>query len=264
VVSSQIEHYDRAFQMDTAFYNRTGFTSGWLYSELDFYPAAHNPFGLQHVFPFFFGSYGHDDIQRGDGRTSNAGVRFNFTRQGFLSVSYVWGVEPWAGRQWDLGGGLNTFGNVQILRWLHVNGSFNEGRQVYYDPAAPFQGHAINASFGITLQPTARINQDVQYNSVRFDRASTGERVYTVQIINTRSTYQFSSHFLVRFDSSQSQLLTDLLASYELVPGTVVDAGYGSIFEKARFQNGALATDAGQYLTTSRSVFFKVSYLHRF
>ena len=37
-VFSQVERYDRAFQMDTAFYNRTGFTTGILYSGVNFYP----------------------------------------------------------------------------------------------------------------------------------------------------------------------------------------------------------------------------------
>src|SRR5215470_8046621 len=35
---NQIEHYGRDFQMDTAFYNRTGFTSGWSFGEVNFYP----------------------------------------------------------------------------------------------------------------------------------------------------------------------------------------------------------------------------------
>ena len=264
----QVEHYDSGFQMDTAFYNRVGFTSAWSYAAIDFYPKPNNWFGVQRVFPFFFGSNGHDQVQRGNGRVSNTGIRLNFTRQGYLSVSYVRGYEPWIGQQFKLGGGLNTSGNVQILRWLHINGSFSQGQQVFYDPLNPYQGKATNGSLGLTLQPNQHINQDVQYNTVRFDRASTGERVFTVHILNTRSTYQFDRRFLVRlleqFDSSRHQLLTDALASYELVPGTVAHAGYGSIFEKAGFQNGTLVPDTGSYLTVSRGLFFKISYLHRF
>jgi hypothetical protein len=103
------------------------------------------------------------------------------------------------------------------------------------------------------------VNENVSYNDVAFDRASNGERVFTVHIINMRSTYQFDRHFLVRaieqFDSSRHRLLTDLLAAYEFVPGTVAQAGYGSLFEKR---------DVFNYTTVSRGLFFKVSYLHRF
>ena len=41
----QIEHYDRDFQMDTAFYQRTGFTAGYTYNEINFYPGAERPIG---------------------------------------------------------------------------------------------------------------------------------------------------------------------------------------------------------------------------
>ena len=103
---------------------------------------------------------------------------------------------------------------------------------------------------------------------VRFDRESTGERVYNVDIVNLRTTYQFNKHFLVRlieeFDSSSHRLLTDLLASYEFVPGTVFHAGYGSVYEKRAFEDGVLVPNAGDYLTVNRGLFFKASYLHRF
>ena len=41
---SQIEHYGRDFQMDTAFYNRTGFTAGWSFGEINFYPEVGHRF----------------------------------------------------------------------------------------------------------------------------------------------------------------------------------------------------------------------------
>ena len=55
-----------------------------------------------------------------------------------------------------------------------------------------------------------------------------------------------------------------MLASYEFVPGTVAHAGYGSLYEKRAFENAALVPNIGNYLTTSRGLFFKASYLHRF
>ena len=49
-------------------------------------------------------------------------------------------------------------------------------------------------------------------------------------------------------------MLGDFLASYELMPGTVAHAGYGSIVESI---NGS------RYTATARALFFKVSYLAR-
>ena len=108
----------------------------------------------------------------------------------------------------------------------------------------------------------------MSYSAVRFDRADTGARVFDVDIVNTKTVYQFNKHVLVRlleqFDSSRRHLLTDLLASYEFVPGTVFHAGYGSLYEQRGFENGQLVPNTGNYLTVSRGLFFKASYLHRF
>ncbi|HJP61070.1 MAG TPA: hypothetical protein VJ865_13775, partial [Gemmatimonadaceae bacterium] len=60
---------------------------------------------------------------------------------------------------------------------------------------------------------------------------------------------------VAQFDSSRKRVLTDFLASYELSPGTVVHAGYGSLFGTVL---DALEFD--RYTATARAFFFKASY----
>ena len=71
---------------------------------------------------------------------------------------------------------------------------------------------------------------------MHFERQETGEKVFDVHVVNLRNTYQFTPQFLIRailqYDSSRRRVLGDFLASYELVPGTVVHAGYGSLWER--------------------------------
>ena len=147
---------------------------------------------------------------------------------------------------------------MQAVRWLNVYGGASAGPSIYYDDVAPFQGYQRGGFYGITFQPNQHLTENVEGNTVRFDRASNGERVYAVDVVNSCTTYQFDKHFLVRllaqYDSSSHRVLTDLLASYELVPGTVFHAGYGSLYER---------TDQ-QYRAVNRGLFFKASYLHRF
>ena len=80
-----------------------------------------------------------------------------------------------------------------------------------------------------------------------------------MHVVNLRNTYQFTPQFLVRailqHDSSRRRVLGDFLASYELVPGTVVHAGYGSLWERL---------EVDPYRPTARAFFFKASYLARF
>ena len=59
-------------------------------------------------------------------------------------------------------------------------------------------------------------------------------------------------------------MLNDFLASYELRPGTVFYAGYGSLVEQRDFRNEAWLTGVGSYRTVNRGLFLKASYLYRF
>jgi len=266
----QVEHYDRAFQMDTAFYNRTGFTDGWSYGELNFYPKGKTNIWLRKITPSYFVKFGHDEVQDGNEDSESVSLRFTFTRQGSFQVGYGRGHEPWLGRRFDTGGGINLFGSAQAFRWLNAYGGYNQGREIYYDRVDPFQGFSRGSFFGLTLQPNQHFSQSMDGNLVRFDRASSRQRVFSVNIVNLKTTYQFDKHFFVRgltqFDSSSHRLLLDLLASYEFVPGTVAHAGYGSLYEKRVGQGASASLDAAaeRYLTVNRGLFFKVSYLRRF
>ena len=128
----------------------------------------------------------------------------------------------------------------------------------------------MNVFGGITLQPNQHLSENLEFDTVFFDRRSTGERVYDVSIINSKTIYQFDKHFLVRdlaqYDSLNRRFLSDLLASYEFVPGTVFHVGYGSLHEKRADANGLLVPveEGERYLTVNRGLFLKASYLKRF
>jgi hypothetical protein len=261
---NQVEHYDRDFVMDTAFYNRTGFTSVWSFSEVNFYPKSS---WLQRIHPFYFAKYGRDRIQKGDEDFLLTGVRLNVTRQGFLNFSHGRGHESWQGTKYKIGNDFNFFGNMQVLRWLNLSGSSGGGPAIFYSAAAPFQGRSRYYNVGTTVQPNQHLSQSLQFSRNRFWRPETGAQVYAVNIVNSRTTYQFDKHFLLRmlaqYDSSQRRVLTDFLASYEFVPGTVFHAGYGGLYEKGSEPVGP-GDPASRYLMINRGLFLKASYLRRF
>jgi hypothetical protein len=194
-------------------------------------------------------------------------VRVFFTRQGFFRFDQLLGHEPWAGRRFKTNR-WRIQSNAQLFRWLRFYANANAGYATYYDPVSPYQGRASDTSTGVTYQPSGRFSESVDFERVVFDRAATGERIYTVHILNTKTAYQFTNHFflrgIVQFDSSQYRVLTDFLSSYELHPGTVFYAGYGSLVEQREFLNDRWLTGSGRYRTTTRGVFLKASYLRRF
>jgi hypothetical protein len=267
---TQVEHYDTDFQMDTAFYNRTGFSGSWVSSEVNFYPKSGQDFWIQRIHPFVFARFARDRIQEGDEKFLNTGIRFNFTRQGFLNLFSSRGREPWQGVSYEAGRDFGVYADAQAFRWLRVYGEYNLGPSIFYSLTDPFQGRSRYIGGGITLQPNQNLSQSIDLDSVRFEKAASGEQVYDVNIVNARTTYQFNKHFLVRvlaqYDSSARRVLTDALASYELVAGTVLHAGYGSLYERRiGHGNAFVPVELGQkYLSVNRGLFFKASYVHRF
>ena len=100
-----------------------------------------------------------------------------------------------------------------------------------------------------------------------FDHLS-GSPVYAVDVLNSKTSFQFDRHFqaraIVQYDSSRNQVLTDILGSFELIPGTVAYLGYGSSIEQREWDGHAWQPGHGDYATSRRGFFFKASYIHRF
>jgi hypothetical protein len=265
--TGSFEHYDEDFRMDTAFMNRVGVTSAWGYAEYNLYPDNTKYPWLRRITLFSFSQGGSDQFAGGNEFIEVAGTRINFSRQGFLRVDGLWGFEHWAGQRLKRGR-PRASGNVQLYRWLALDGGISAGRAVFYDPTSPFQGRSLDYNAGVTLQPSGRLAQRIGYQRVAFDHAATRERVYTLDIINTRTTYQFTRALALRgiaqYDSSRRRVLTDFLGSYEPRPGTVVYAGYGALIEQREFVDGQWVPQRGEFLTTQRGLFFKASYLYRF
>ena len=266
-VMSQIEHYGREFAMDTAFMNRVGFTSGWGYTEYNVYPDKARYPWVRKISPFIFAQGGRDRIQGGDDHVIVGGVRVNMTRQGFFRADRVITQEAWRGAEYD-GGSWRANAQMQLFPWLRPSVFVAYGRSLYYDAIDPFLGNSRVANASALFQIGGRFSQDVEFSHNAFDRLSTGERVYTVNLLNTRTTYQFSRELAVRwiarFDSQRRRVLTDLLGSYDLRPGTVFYIGYGSLYQKRAFRDAQWFEGEGDYLTTNQGLFLKASYLFRF
>ncbi|HET9316434.1 MAG TPA: DUF5916 domain-containing protein [Vicinamibacteria bacterium] len=267
VFIQQVEHYDTGFQMDTAFQNQVGITQGWTYAGYALYPDAKKTPWLKRINPFVFLRYGNDRIQEGKPWLALGGVRFNTLRQGFFRLDVMRGEDAWVGQTFPTSQ-VRVFAEAQLLRWLYFNSRAQFGRGVFYDPVNPYSGDERSYYAELGLQPTPRFNQSVTYDRVEFDRHSTGERVYTVNVLNTKTTFQLdrrlSLRLLVQWDSSASVILTDLLASWELLPGTVAYAGYGSLIERQQWDGLDVQRQTGSYATSQRGFFFKASYVHRF
>jgi hypothetical protein len=67
---------------------------------------------------------------------------------------------------------------------------------------------------------------------------------------------------IVQYNSLSEVLSPNFLVSFTYIPGTVVHLGWGSVYEKIRWDgNDYVPND--QYLNTAQGFFFKASYLWR-
>ena len=92
-----------------------------------------------------------------------------------------------------------------------------------------------------------------------FDRLS-GGRVFGcehTQLENHVSVRQalLGSGESWRYDSSQKRILADLLAAFEFVPGTVVYAGYGGLYERRGWDDREWLPGQGDYRKTREASF---------
>jgi hypothetical protein len=180
-------------------------------------------------------------------------------------------IKKWVGHTFK-GSFLDTFGGIQLFNWLNLYAYFQVGDGIYYDPTAPLMGKGISFDFQATIQPNDKLTQFFQYYYQKLDRKSDGEKLYDVNILNSNTTYQVNRYLFLRaifqYDSYLKTLLTDALISFELIPGTVLHLGYGSLREKLHwseidnqwFAYGPML----KYYTTRQSIFFKASYRFRF
>jgi len=265
------EYYDEDFRMDTAFYSRVGFSQIMGYIGPNFYPDPEKFSWLKKINPFIYGFYLHDMVTGQDDYFYFLALRCNFTRQGFLRLDYRQFQEYWVNQTFK-GAYFLGQGDISPANWLTVGGSIRLGDSIYYDTEEPLGGKRRSYVAYVDFQPNENLTQSFYYQRQEFDRADNGERLYNVDIFRSRTTYQFNEYLflraIVQYDSSQKIVLTDLLASFTLIPGTVLHLGYGSLHNDLEWdktnKEWLSGSELAEWYQTRQSFFFKASYLLRF
>ncbi len=130
----------------------------------------------------------------------------------------------------------------------------------------PYQGRGADLIAAVTYLPSENLNFALSYTYSNFTRSATGLREYDYTIVRSLNTFQPSKYLffraIVEYNSFYKRLLTDFLASFTYIPGTVVFVGYGSSYEKTAWRDGAYEP-SDRFLETRRGFFFKASYLWR-
>jgi hypothetical protein len=157
-----------------------------------------------------------------------ASINTSFTRQGYASLKRSYGKEAWAGKYF-IKNNVELNGGIQAAKWVWLDSYVYTGKGIYYDLKNPFLGDCFNYSFNINLQPDTKFSQNLGFNHAELKRPTSNSYAYYVNILNTRTTYQFNKYFFLRltlqYNSYNKTLLQDYLASCTFIPGTVIHLG---------------------------------------
>ncbi len=180
------------------------------------------------------------------------------------SLAYSYATEIFLGQKFNTGG-WSAQVISQITKQFYVRVTYRDSKAIRYSES-PFQGYGKRALATLGYQPSENFNWTLNLTYSDLFRDSTGEKIYDYTIIWNRLIYQVNKYLffraIVEYNTYRKQLLTDLLASFLYIPGTVIQLGYGSLYDKIRWKDGAYV-DADRFLETRRGIFFKASYLWR-
>jgi len=260
------ERYDENFQMNSAFIDRIGISRGKLFIGPNFYTHIKGLDWIKRIQPWILLKQLRDLGTHMDDSTWAAGVNVYFYGLGVAELSYHNEKEAWQGQNFTQKY-VHFWLYGQLLKWLQTQIFFWVGDQIYYDSVDPFMGIGPRGIVEVTLEPIQKLRINPEWLFNYFSRKSNHEKVYFVNVFNVTLTYQFNRYFFLRgalrYDDYEKKLLTDLLASFTLVPGTVLHLGYGSLYENKIWQGNQWITGTGHLLNMKNSLFLKLSYLWR-
>ena len=248
-------------EMGTGYVNRTGLTLGTGLLRPKFYPSSEV---LRRI-----------DLEMFTGQTKDRRFDMWETFNHIAVTNYLWGTmglkvkysystEIYNGERFRTGG-FHILCQGQWTKEFYAGVLYRRRKAILY-ATNPIQGTSNIISADATYQPDEKLNSEFTFTFSDFSRDSDGSMLYNYPISRFKLTYQLNRYFFLRgvveYNNYRRQLLTDFLGSFTLIPGTVMYAGYGSLYEKIAWENDDYVS-SDRFLETARGLFLKASYLWR-
>jgi hypothetical protein len=248
----------RDFQTDTGYLTRQGVAGLQASVSPRYYPKSRF---FRKIMPTLSAA-AVKDLPSGLFETNDAlGVVFLLPGNTSATFTGQYSTEVYLGRRFDTSGVL-VGSQSQVTKGLYLRGQYFRGHSIRYVDD-PYQGTGSRLSGIVTYKPSEQFDLTASLTYSDFYRQSSGEKEYDYAIWRARLTYQMNKYLffrgIVEYNAYRSELLTDLLASFTYIPGTVIQLGYGSIYDKVEWIAGEYR-EADRFLEMKRGLFFKASY----
>jgi hypothetical protein len=190
--------------------------------------------------------------------------RFVLPQSTSILIGYRYATEVFSDERFARSGGRFR-ASRQFTKNLDVTLSYSYAQKIRY-LADPYQGRGNDASLGVTYLPSEKLHLDLSLVYSDFVRSLDSTKEYDYTIVRGRTTYQLNKYLFLRaiveYNSFRERIMTDLLASFTYIPGTVIHIGYGSLYERIQWVEGEYRP-ADRFLESKRGFFFKASFLWR-
>jgi hypothetical protein len=255
----------RNFRIDTGYVTRTGITMVPVLVMHYIYPKSKF---FQKIDAYWWGHHILDKPSNLFETYNHLVLRLSMPRQSQVRFDAILGNEVFADQRFSLSG-WRVRGYTQIVKQFYLEGGYRRSNRIYYDDEDPFQGKGNTADLYLLFQPSEKLSSSLGLTYTDFFRSDNGELVYDYTIWRSRTTFQVNRHLffraIIEYNHYWKQINADFLASFTYIPGTVIYFGYGSVYERIRWnRDDHEYFPSDDYLQTKRSFFFKASYLWRF
>jgi len=174
-----------------------------------------------------------------------------------LEIEYLWSIERFAGvrisgiERWEVG--LST----QPNQYITGSASLSKGKYIarFVRPAFLGEGHQFNV--GASIRPTTQLEISPSLAWQELNNPTTKQELFSVYIIRTRLSYQFTREFFVRaiteYNHNNGNFDVQPLLTYKINPFSVFYLGTNRLYSD---------WDGMEDLSIrSRQYFFKAQYL---
>jgi hypothetical protein len=261
VIGLGAQELSNHFNTETGFLTRTGITRVRASVTPKLYPPSKL---IRRIDPNLYTAQ-IKDKPSGLFETENAlSLRFILHGNSSVTFQYAYSTEVFLAKRFNVSG-FTISGSRQFSKQVSFSTSYRYGNLIRF-VSDPYQGRGSNASASLTYQPSENLNANVALTYADFYRDSDDVKDFDVTILRGRLTYQLNRFLffrgIVENNTFRKRLLTDFLASFTYIPGTVIHFGYGSLYEKIKYENDKYV-GSDNFLETRRGFFFKTSYLWR-
>jgi hypothetical protein len=249
------------FQVDMGYVTRTGISQATALVRPKFYPG---PVWIQRMDVELFSAQTRDKPSGMWETFNHISVQQFFLGRFSWKGKYGYSTEIFLGKRFRTGG---WHGMVEgwVTKAFYLGILYRHINAIYYSED-PFQGISNRVTGSLIYQPSQKLNFEASLVYSDFTRDSDGERLYDYPIYRGKLTYQLNRYLFFRgileYNRYYDELLTDLLASFTYIPGTVFHLGYGVLYHQQKWEDDRWIP-VSRFHEAKRGFFLKASYLWR-